>query len=947
MVDQFVGRVAELEAIARAIDGARSGQTSVVLVRGDPGQGKSRLLEEATTALIGQRLWVRGYEPERNVPLAAASDLLGSLRSDGGGAALDDLLSGARSGGRDSLEPFRLFETVHLGLRNRSPALVLVDDVQWLDELSLALVNYLLRAAATSGEAHAFVVAGRPCRQLGELTDATRSLPAECVASIDLGPLDLADGLSLVRSLAPDTDPRRAAEIHGLAAGYPFWIRTLVAQDPGAAGGLTRHRLQGVTTDGARLAALLTVLGHPSTADELAPVLGWTDGRLATALAELAARAIVVDRAGSINLAHDLVRAAAERELPDEILRTFHRRVADAIEAEAGEDVQRLRSALEHRRAGGLATLDLALRLARTTSRRWLGIAGLHELDEIAGQEDPARSRTPELWRAIASLATELGDHGLALDRWLLLADAPSDPRRRAAAFVEAARAAFALDLTAEAARYLTKARAAGPDAATSIRIDAATAELEIWTDRRSGLAGRHANQALAAARGLAAAAGGVGRLESEIRRAYVEALQPAYEAALQADDHEAIEQITDELLEVAGGFDEAAYLQAVVWSGLAARQLGRLEDAAARSGRALREAQQRVMPHAAVDAGRVLAATLFDLGRLAEAEAVAIGADTLAARVGDGDRVGRRMKFVLHQIRFSTGDWRAALEASSRAARDEPVPHYALAYHQVLATLQSRVSGAAAAAEVGARVGDARRLAADARCPRCAAEVELASAEAFVRIGQLADARDALRGLDAARPTPSPAMAFWRTWVDALLAITDDGQDRSPTLRSIDAVIDLARQNGRRMDEVWLLLDRARLGVADRRLAAASFREAAELADAIGARTELRLAELGLRGLGERTWRRGPAVDGDPRLGQLTARELEVARLVAAGASNPEIATALFLSRKTIERHVSNVLMKVGARNRTELAARLAEAGRSSDAGEETTGSDLPVTPD
>jgi DNA-binding NarL/FixJ family response regulator len=72
------------------------------------------------------------------------------------------------------------------------------------------------------------------------------------------------------------------------------------------------------------------------------------------------------------------------------------------------------------------------------------------------------------------------------------------------------------------------------------------------------------------------------------------------------------------------------------------------------------------------------------------------------------------------------------------------------------------------------------------------------------------------------------------------------------------------------------------------------------------------------LRKLGVRTWRRRG--DGAP----LTERELEVARLVAAGESNPDIALALFVSRKTVERHVSNVLLKLGARNRTELASVL-----------------------
>jgi DNA-binding NarL/FixJ family response regulator len=92
-----------------------------------------------------------------------------------------------------------------------------------------------------------------------------------------------------------------------------------------------------------------------------------------------------------------------------------------------------------------------------------------------------------------------------------------------------------------------------------------------------------------------------------------------------------------------------------------------------------------------------------------------------------------------------------------------------------------------------------------------------------------------------------------------------------------------------------------------------------------MSAGTEMRLAEQGLRALGVRTWRRGRKAGGAEPLAALSQREREIARRVASGASNPEIAAALLLSRKTVERHVSNILAKLGIRNRTELAAALA----------------------
>jgi DNA-binding NarL/FixJ family response regulator len=59
----------------------------------------------------------------------------------------------------------------------------------------------------------------------------------------------------------------------------------------------------------------------------------------------------------------------------------------------------------------------------------------------------------------------------------------------------------------------------------------------------------------------------------------------------------------------------------------------------------------------------------------------------------------------------------------------------------------------------------------------------------------------------------------------------------------------------------------------------------------------------------------------------RLTARELEVAGLVADGLTNAEVAAALFLSSGTVRKHLDNIFAKTGARNRTVLARQFALA--------------------
>jgi LuxR family maltose regulon positive regulatory protein len=138
-----------------------------------------------------------------------------------------------------------------------------------------------------------------------------------------------------------------------------------------------------------------------------------------------------------------------------------------------------------------------------------------------------------------------------------------------------------------------------------------------------------------------------------------------------------------------------------------------------------------------------------------------------------------------------------------------------------------------------------------------------------------------------------------------------------------LKGALEMAEQSGFVLASLWIRLDLGRaLAEAGSNEAVEVLERTASLAYDRGAGTVQELAEQALRSLGVRTWRRGRS--GAP----LTRREEEVARLVTSGATNREIAEALFLSPKTVERHISNALKKLGARNRTELAERLRALG-------------------
>jgi DNA-binding CsgD family transcriptional regulator len=114
-------------------------------------------------------------------------------------------------------------------------------------------------------------------------------------------------------------------------------------------------------------------------------------------------------------------------------------------------------------------------------------------------------------------------------------------------------------------------------------------------------------------------------------------------------------------------------------------------------------------------------------------------------------------------------------------------------------------------------------------------------------------------------------------------------------------------------------------LAGANPELAVAEARTALGAFERLGAKGEADAADALLRSLG------APGRPGPKRVGVLTMREQEVLRLVGLGLSNPEIAQRLFISRKTAAHHVSNVLAKLGVRNR---AGAIAYATRHQDSG-------------
>jgi DNA-binding CsgD family transcriptional regulator len=907
----FVGRAEELAALDEVGRAASAGKVAAAVVVGDAGSGKSRLLAEVSDRSALARVFrVVGYEPERQVPLAAASDLLRGLAGTPAGRQLGVLLFDPSREQAPALEPMRVFEAAHQSFRLIETALVLVDDLQWVDELSLALCHYLVRAAEVTGEPLALVAAGRPSPNEVSLSASLgQVLPQERLTRLELGALTSGEALELAKALAPALRADEAQDLATLAGGSPFWIEALVRTAGAAAdaGRLVTARLRGASVDAGTLVALLAVAGRPLALADAADLNGWEGDRIEQAARELVVRGVAVESGAVLRLAHDLIRAAAAREIPDEQRIDIHRRVGDWLTSIAGDDIRRLREALGHRHAAGLASLDLAKRLVRSPQRTLLGEDGLALLVTIADDADPSEAAVLSLNDALAALAAALGRHDVALERRLMLAERLRDPLQRARALLEAAKSAFALNDSEAAQAHLDRARAtSGGDTLFALELEIQQAAIHLWGDGPKERGRSLAHDAAMKALHLFEADGSA-------RAPYLEALRVEYEAAYQEDNLETMVRSAEDRAAVARGFDEEAYLTAALASARALRRMGRLDEALARAQRVWGEARNRILPRLALDAGYWLGTFLLQSGRVADAEDVVESTLELASRIGDEARGRHTIERLASEVVFYSDDWRGGVERLLTYARGAS-EHERVELHQLAAVWVALAGGQELGEDVRAQLATARACADGAGCPRCATELRLAGADALAHIGDSEDAAQWLGEWARMQPRPQPRDRYVERRVEALL--------RDPVSSELlEAAADEADELGFRVDALWTRLDLgAALAPRGRDRAKEVFGGVAQLAGERGAQPVADLAAKRLRALGVRTWRRGAGGRA------LTEREREIARLIAAGASNPEIAQRLFLSRKTVERHVSNVLRKVGVRNRAELAARVAE---------------------
>lgn len=390
-IGRLTGRGAELAQLRSALDDALGGRPRLTMVVGEPGIGKTRLVEELAVYAGLRRadvLWGRCYEGEGGVPyLPFVEAFRGYVRTRSdtelrevlgrSAAELSTLVSEIRTritdvGPLPVLDPeaerLRLFDGVASFVRAASlqaPLVIVLDDLHWADKPSLLLLQYLARNLDRDRVLIVGTYRDVELDRTHPLADAVATLRRERIYDrVLLRGLDLDDVTELLAVASNQAPPPEfAAMVHRETEGNPFFIAEILRHlvDTGA---IRREGDQWVGTPEAVLAnlpegvrevigrrlshlsadcnALLTVAAAVPQGfhlDVVRAVAGFDEDRALDLLDEALRQHVVQERrdaAGTFEFSHALIRQTLYGELSTPRRIRLHRQIADALEQHYG-----------------------------------------------------------------------------------------------------------------------------------------------------------------------------------------------------------------------------------------------------------------------------------------------------------------------------------------------------------------------------------------------------------------------------------------------------------------------------------------------------------------------------------------------------------------------------------------------------------------------------------
>jgi len=910
----LVGREDELAAIRGTLDRARAGASATLLLEGAAGIGKTSLLDHAVAAAEGFNvLTARGVEFEAEFAFAGLHELLRPILP-----LIDRLppLQAEALAGALQIAPVEHLDTYSVSVAllsllaaaaEEQPVLQIVDDAHWLDNASAAALAFAVRRL--DADAVATFVAMRDGHDSPLVAASQQRMRVTGLARPEARDLlERMAGTTVSATVADELreatagNPLALSELgQGLSAGELAGRTPLPEQlAAGAAIEAAFARRVGTLSAGAEEALLVAAASDAGRMDTILCAAAASGLGEAAFLEAESAGLIAVDR-GTLRFEHPLLRSFIYGRASAARRRAAHLALAGC----APEDQPERRA--WHRAAAALAPDEgVAAELesaAHAFSRRSGHVAAARALERAASLTpgDDARARR---LLAAAESAWNAGSPAWAAE---LLAEAlplVRDPLLRAdIEFRQTTIEAWAGAPHAARERYVTlAARLAAED------VDRAAAALS-YAAAMLVVGGSVAEAHTVAARAAELAA--TGTVSSRTNRIVDETFGVIL--LMQGETEHGRERV----VRAARWFEDAEDLGGSQYAALALAWVERYDDAR-----------------------RLLEPLIARSRQQGNLRALAAGLEVLA------------------EVEFRTGEWQRAYAAASESVRlaqetDQPVQlAYSAGVLAIVEAAQGREEApthAALARELGAErgldmmaeyAGYALGLFELGRGSIGAALAQLETAAAF--------ARRSGRG--------EPGVLQWGP--DLVEAYLRDGRV-DMAAQALDELESMARATNRK----WALAASARcraLLAEEGAAAESAYGEAASLHTTLSAPFERARNELGfgawlrrsrrrreardvLRSalatferLGARPWAQAAhreleatgevvARDGGPAGGVLASQELQVAVVVAKGATNREAASALFLSPKTIESHLSSAYRKLGVRSRTQLAAALA----------------------